>query len=228
MSGKRCKLVPEMEGPLARWYARQRATESQIKAVRQHAARLTDGLASGARVLEIAPGPGYLAIEIARLGRFGVAGLDISRTFIAIAHQNARQAGVNVEFRHGDAAAIPFEADSFDLIVCQAAFKNFALPLCALDEMHRVLRAGGTAVIQDLSKEASNADIDREVREMNLGRFNTFVTKLVLGTMLRRRAYTPAQFQHLVAASAFGSCDIRKDGIGFEVRVSKSPLKRAA
>ena len=69
MSGKRFKLVPEMEGPLARWYARQRATESQIKAVRQHAARLTDGLASGARVLEIAPGPGYLAIEIARLGR---------------------------------------------------------------------------------------------------------------------------------------------------------------
>jgi len=76
MYGKRFKLVPEMEGGIARWYARQRATESQIEGVRKDAARLTQGLPGGARVLEIAPGPGYLAVEIARLGRFHVTGLD--------------------------------------------------------------------------------------------------------------------------------------------------------
>jgi hypothetical protein len=46
--------------------------------------------------------------------------------------------------------------------------------------------------------------------------------------MLRRRAYTPTQFQHLVAESAFRSCDIRKDGIGLEVRLNKSALKKPA
>jgi ubiquinone/menaquinone biosynthesis C-methylase UbiE len=228
MSQKRFKLLPEMEGWMARWYARQRATESQLAADRKQATELTHGLPSGARVLEIAPGPGYLAIEIARLGRFEVTGLDISRTFVEIARENARKAGVTVDFRHGDAAAVPFETDSFDLVVCQGAFKNFTEPVCALDEMHRVLRPGGSAIIQDLSKDAANADINREVIAMKLGRFDALATRFMLETILRRRAYTPAQFERLVAESAFRACDIRKDGIGLEVRLKRSSLEKAA
>lgn len=228
MSGKRFKLVPEMEGRMARWYARQRGTESQMEVYRRQASELTGGLPSGAKVLEIAPGPGYLAVEMARLGRVRVSGLDISRTFVELASENARKAGVNIDFRHGDAASIPFETGSFDLIVCQAAFKNFAQPVGALDEMHRVLRAGGVAVIQDLSKDASNADIDQEVRRMKLSRFNAFTTKLVLGTMLRRRAYSAAQLEGLVAESSFRTCDVRKEGIGLEVRLKRSALEEAA
>ena len=189
---------------------------------------MTHGLPSSARVLEIAPGPGYLAIEIARLGRFEVTGLDVSRTFVEIGRENARKAGVTVDFRHGDAAAVPFEANSFDLVVCQAAFKNFIEPVCALDEMHRVLRPGGSAIIQDLSKDAANADIDREVIAMKLSRFNTLATRFMLETILRRRAYTPAQFERLVAESAFRTCDIRKDGIGLEVRLTRPSLEKAA
>jgi len=222
MNRKRFKLVPEMEGTLARWYARQRGTESQVKAWRNLASRLTEKLSNDAAVLEVAPGPGYLAIEMARLGRLYVAGLDISRTFVEIARENARQARVSVDFRHGDVAKIPWETGSFDLIVCQAAFKNFSQPLIALEEIHRVLRAGGMAVIQDLSRDASRAEIGREVTGMKLSWLNAFVTKLVLGTMLRRRAYSPARFERLVAESSFRACEIRKDGIGMEVRLRKS------
>jgi ubiquinone/menaquinone biosynthesis C-methylase UbiE len=221
MNRKRFKLVPEMEGTLARWYARQRGTESQVEAWRNLASRLTEKLSNDAAVLEVAPGPGYLAIEMARLGRLYVAGLDISRTFVEIARENARQAGVSVDFRHGDVAKIPWETGSFDLIVCQAAFKNFSQPLIALEEIHRVLRAGGAAVIQDLSRDASRAEIGREVTRMKLSWLNAFVTKLVLGTMLRRRAYSPARFERLVAESPFRACEIRKDGIGMEVRLRK-------
>ena len=142
--------LPEMEGIMARWYARQRGTPSQIEAWRKQAAQLTVGLPPGAAVLEVAPGPGYLAIETARLGRFHVTGLDISRTFVEIASEKARQAAVGVDSRHGDAAAMPFEPEAFDLIICQAAFKNFRRPVSALDEMHRVLRSGGVAVIHDM------------------------------------------------------------------------------
>lgn len=35
-----------------------------------------------AAVLEVAPGPGYFAVELAKLGRFHVTGLDVSRTFV--------------------------------------------------------------------------------------------------------------------------------------------------
>ena len=211
---------PEMEGPIARWYARVRGSQSQLEAYRKQAFQLTAGLRDGARVLEVAPGPGYLAIEMARPGRLQVTGLDISRTFVEIANANARRAGVTVEFRQGDVAQMPFETDSFDLIVCQAAFKNFTLPHRALAEIHRVLRAGGTAMIQDMSKDATHADIEREVNEMDLGRISTFTTKATL-EMLKRRAYAPSQFERLATDSPFKTCEISTEGIGLQVRLKK-------
>lgn len=215
---RRRLLLPEMEGITARWYARQRGTLSQIAVFREQAAQLTAGLPDGAGVLEVAPGPGYLAIEIARLGRFQVTGLDISRSMVAIAGENATAAGVGVDFRQGDATAMPFADESFDLIVCQAAFKNFRRPVSALNEMHRVLRPGGVAVVQDLRKDASAADIDQEVKSQKLGALNGFITKRILAR-LRNRAYSTLQFERLVAESSFPTCSINTDGIGLEVRL---------
>jgi len=212
--------APEMEGPIARWYARVRGSQSQLDAYRKQAFYCTGDLRDGARVLEVAPGPGYLAIEMARPGRLQVTGLDISHTFVEIANANARKAGVAVEFCQGDVAQMPFETDSFDLIVCQAAFKNFTLPRSALAEMYRVLRAGGTAVIQDMSRDATHTDIEREVNGMDLGRFSTLTTKATL-EMLKRRAYAPAQFERLASDSPFRTCEITSEGIGLEVRLKK-------
>jgi len=213
-------LLPEMEGMTARWYARQRGTPSQMALYREQAAQLTAGLPDDAAVLEVAPGPGYLAIEVAKLARFQVTGLDISRTMVEIARENATAAGVAVDFQHGDATAMPFAESSFDLIVCQAAFKNFRRPVIAFDEMHRVLRPGGLAVIQDMRKEATTADIDREVRSQDLGGVNGFITRRILAG-LRNRAYTTAQFERLVAESRFSACTIHSEGMGIEVRLRK-------
>src|SRR5438874_9793261 len=152
-----------MEGIIARWYAKIRSSGSQIEDWRKQAAQLTSGLPDGAEVLEVAPGPGYFAIEMARLGRFHVTGLDISHTFVEIARENARQAGASVDFQQGNASGMPFAEGSFDLIICQAAFKNFSQPAQAIDEMYRVLSGGGMAVIQDMWKEAPDATIRAEV-----------------------------------------------------------------
>lgn len=210
---------PEMEGPIARWYAKLRRSGNQLEEYRKQAAQLTEGVPAGAEVLEVAPGPGYLAIAMARQG-FHVSALDISRTFVQIGNDNAREAGVSIDFRQGDAAVMPFDAESFDLIVCQAAFKNFMHPASALDEMHRVLLSGGTAVIQDMSSDASHADIEEEVRKMQLGWWSSFTTKATL-EMLRRRAYSPVRFERLVAASPFRTSEITTQGIGLEVRLTK-------
>ena len=211
---------PEMEGSVARWYARVRGSDSQLALYRRQARELTEGLADGASVLEVAPGPGYLAIEMARLDKFRVTGLDISHTFVRIASDNARQAGVTVDFQQGDVARMPFESATFDLVVCQAAFKNFTLPHSALAEMHRVLRPGGTAVIQDMSHDATHEDIAREVDGMGLGRFSSFTTRATL-EMLKRRAYSPGRFASLAATSPFRTADITTRGIGLEVRLEK-------
>ncbi|MGD1052277.1 MAG: class I SAM-dependent methyltransferase [Candidatus Dormibacteria bacterium] len=213
--------LPEMEGRQARWYARTRGSATQMEVFRQDAARLTGGLPAGSAVLEVAPGPGYLAVEMARPGTLRVTGLDISRTMVELATESARAAGVSVDLRRGDVTAMPFEKDGFDLVVCQAAFKNFKQPVRALDEMHRVLRPGGLAVIQDMNRDASDAAVAAEVRGMKLGRVNAFMTRLILSRFLRRRAYSPARFRSLVALSAFPDCEISTEGMALEVRLRK-------
>src|SRR5258708_696580 len=147
-----------MEGIIATWYARN--TSNVVRGSRKCASAVADCIKPGARVLEVAPGPGYLAIAIAKMGDYSVSGLDISHSFVRIAAENARKAGVSVDFRHGDAAHMPFPDESFDCVVCRAAFKNFSDPVGALNEIHRVLAHAGRASIIDLPKDARPRAID--------------------------------------------------------------------
>ena len=71
-----------MEGWLARWYTRTRG--SDIEDFRQQAHAVAQRLGRG-QVLEVAPGPGFFSIELARLGDFEITGLDISQTLVQIA-----------------------------------------------------------------------------------------------------------------------------------------------
>src|SRR5277367_2685050 len=147
-----------MEGLIARWYARN--TGRNIGDFRRAAQEVVPQLPEGADVLEVAPGPGFWAIELARLGSYHVVGLDISKTFVRMATENAAKAGVAVTFREGNASAMPFDANSFDFVYCRAAFKNFSEPSAAIKEMYRVLKPGGTATIVDLRRDASPQSID--------------------------------------------------------------------
>jgi ubiquinone/menaquinone biosynthesis C-methylase UbiE len=216
--GKGYKGLP-LEGPLARWYAK--TTRKDLGEFRRLAETLAGRVGAGSAVLEVAPGPGYLAIELAKLGPYRVVGLDISRSFVSMAAENARRAGVPVDFRHGNAAAMPFDPDSFDFLVCRAAFKNFSEPVKALDEMHRVLKPGGEALIIDLRSDVRPAEIDACVNGMGLGRFDAFMTRLIFRHMLIKRAYTSDQFREMAAASRFGSCAIQQASIGLEVTLRK-------
>ena len=155
-----------MEGRVARWYARTRGTESQIADWRGQAEEATRDLSPGADVLEVAPGPGYFAIEMAKLGRIHGSALDISRTFVAIMGENARRARADVAVRLGDASHLPFGDASFDLVIGPMAFKNFRCPQAAVDVMFRVLRPGGIARIQDMRRGVTDAAIQSEVRTM--------------------------------------------------------------
>jgi len=210
---------PAMEGWIARWYDRNAARRAEY--FRAVAAQIAARTKPGARVLEVAPGPGYLAIELAKPGALDVAGLDISRSFVRIAQRNAARAGVSVDFQHGDAAHMPFPDASFDVLVCTAAFKNFSDPKGALDEFHRVLRPGGEASIHDLRKEASLAEIDAEVRHMGLSALSAVMTRWIFRHLLLRNAYARAAVERLAARSRFERWQLGEAGIGFELRLHK-------
>jgi ubiquinone/menaquinone biosynthesis C-methylase UbiE len=208
-----------MEGIIATWYARN--TANDVRGTRKLASSIADRLKLGARVLEVAPGPGYLAIEIAKMGDYRVTGLDISHSFVRIASENARKAGVSVDFRHGDAAHMPFLDESFDFVVCRAAFKNFSDPVGALNEIHRVLMPDSQASIIDLRKDASLADIDDEVAGMHMSAMNAKLTKWTFRNMLLKNAYTREAIDAMVSQSRFEKGEVLQDGIGFELRLTK-------
>ena len=208
-----------MEGPIATWYARN--TRSRIEEQRELAHRIADGVPAGGRVLEVAPGPGYLSIELAKLGKCEVTGLDISESFVKIERQNAAEAGVKVDFNHGDATTMPFDDNRFDFAVCVAAFKNFTQPVRALNEFYRVLKPGGTALIVDLRRDASVQDIDQEVKKMKLDPVNSFITRVTFRQFLLKNAYTRAEIEVLVAQTNFKRCDVQSDLIGMEIRLKK-------
>ncbi len=207
-----------MEGLVATWYARTTGRDrTRFEEVARHVAERTR---PGGRVLEVAPGPGYLAIELARRA-YAVTALDISRSFVRIARDNAARAGVVVDVRHGDAACMPFDDAWFDYVVSVAAFKNFTDPVGAIDQMYRVLRPGGVASIFDLRRDAPLEEIEAEVGRMHLSSWNARVTRWTFRFMLLRRAYTPAQLEDLAARSRFGRGEVICRGIGCELRLTR-------
>ncbi|HTB85090.1 MAG TPA: class I SAM-dependent methyltransferase [Candidatus Sulfotelmatobacter sp.] len=210
-----------MEGFLARWYAK--STQRDLDDFRRQAAEIAAQLAPRSQVLEVAPGPGYFAIELARRGDFRITGLDISHTFVEIARADAKKQSVAVDFRQGNASAMPFEAGVFDFIFCRAAFKNFSQPVEAMNEMHRVLKPGGKAMIVDLRKDVSLEEINAYVKSSGRNWFDSLLTRWIFRSFLIKRAYTTQNFQDMAHQSRFGRCTIDANSIGLNVRFEKSP-----
>lgn len=96
------------------------------------------GTKKGLRVLDVATGPGYVA-GVAATREAQVVGVDLSPAMLALARQHYPA----VELKEADAAALPFEDGSFDIVVMNFGLPHFAYPERALAEAQRVLRAGG-------------------------------------------------------------------------------------
>src|SRR6516165_5606718 len=208
-----------MNGAVARWYAS--LTKRSMDDFTALARRTAEQIPADASVLEVAPGPGYFAIELAKLGNYQITGLDISETFVGIARANAAKAGVRVDFCHGNASKMPFANESFNFLLCRAAFKNFSEPQHALEEMHRVLTPAGQALIIDLRKDAPQKSINQAVNDLNLGTVNGILTKLTFRFMLLKRAYTKSEFEDMISRTKFSDIKIQEDLMGFEILLSR-------
>ncbi|HUN42785.1 MAG TPA: class I SAM-dependent methyltransferase [Acetobacteraceae bacterium] len=203
-----------MEGAVARWY--QKNTAKDMEEFRRLAGRIASQLAAGSAVLEVAPGPGFLAVELARRG-FAVTGLDISRTFVDLASKNARRANVDARFQQGNASRMPFPDRTFDFLVCRAAFKNFSDPIGALNEMQRVLKPGCRGLIIDLRRDAALAEIAAYVDGLGVSLFNRLVMKLVFRYMLLPRAWRTDDFARMLEQIPFRHTEIVRSAIGMDV-----------
>jgi arsenite methyltransferase len=132
------------------------------------------GLRGDERVLDVGCGRGAVLLQVARLVPRGHAvGIDIWRTqdqsgnSVGAARRNAELEGVadRVELNTADMTAMPFEDDSFDLVLSSLATHNVSggeNRRRAIDEATRVLKPGGRLVIADIAHTARYAARLRE------------------------------------------------------------------
>ncbi|MEI6536171.1 MAG: class I SAM-dependent methyltransferase [Verrucomicrobiaceae bacterium] len=124
------ELKDETQSPLdLPWY------ESVWRNIKNH---------PGGAVLEIGCGRGRFAIWLAKeMPQFRVTGLDFSQAAIELAKQSAASQQAGVRFIQGDAEALPFENNSFDLVISCECMEHVANPRMMAKEMARVLKPGG-------------------------------------------------------------------------------------
>jgi len=108
-------------------------------------------LRPGMHILDVSSGRGTQALFYAREFGVDVTGIDIAEDMLHTATQQARQAGLadRVRFRQGDSQFLPFDADSFDVVINECAVGIPDDSQKVLDEMARVTRPGGVVAIHE-------------------------------------------------------------------------------
>jgi len=103
------------------------------------------------RVLEVGCGAGHLLARVPAGRRFGV---DLSHVLL----QRARgRLGADAALAQGDAIEWPFPSDTFERVYCSEVLEHLPDPATALDEIRRVLKVGGVAVLSVPNESLINA-----------------------------------------------------------------------
>jgi demethylmenaquinone methyltransferase/2-methoxy-6-polyprenyl-1,4-benzoquinol methylase len=98
----------------------------------------------GAHVLDVAAGPGNVAVELVRQGAEQVTALDLSFNML---WEGAKRGHVGIAWVNSDALALPFADGTFDAVTISFGLRNVPDPEAALAEFARVTRPGGRVVV---------------------------------------------------------------------------------
>lgn len=137
-------------------------------------------IAPGWRVVEVGSGSGVVARDLATLvgPRGHVTGIDRSRVVLAAARRRAREERLDgrLEFRLGDAAALPLRTGRFDCALAVTVLLHVARPQAMLRELVRVTRPGGVVGLQD--QDFGTQVLDHPDRELTRRIFEGVTARL--------------------------------------------------
>ncbi|MFT5641342.1 MAG: demethylmenaquinone methyltransferase/2-methoxy-6-polyprenyl-1,4-benzoquinol methylase [Cyclobacteriaceae bacterium] len=104
-------------------------------------------------ILDIATGTGDFAIEALSLNPDKIIGVDISEGMLAVGRKKMIKKNIkNIEMVSGDSEGLQFEDNKFDAVIVAFGVRNFEHLEKGLEDMFRVLKPGGKAVILEFSK----------------------------------------------------------------------------
>lgn len=135
-----------------------RLTQGMVADDRRAALRAFIGLTPEDELLDVACGPGSLALDLApHIAR--ATGYDITPAMLDQARAAQAERGIaNVEWVLGDAAGLPFPDAAFSVVGSSAAFHHFEQPRQILAEMMRVCRPGGRVVVLDVTPDPDKTE----------------------------------------------------------------------
>ena len=208
-----------IKGAFTRWYDKN-TRENRIGEMQEYAKEVKKHLKSNAKVLEVAPGPGYFSIELAKMGNYNITGMDISTDFVKICKTNAERENVKINFVQGNVSEMSFEDKTFDFIFCSAAFKNFKEPDKALNEMYRVLKHKGTILIIDMNHDVSKENLNEEAEKISKSGLERWFMKTTFKA-LSKGAYSKNELEDMIKQTSYKKYEIKESGISLYIYLYK-------
>ena len=98
------------------------------------------------KLLDVGCGTGNVLMKLVENNNIELYGLDLSEKMIDVAKKNL---GNSADLKVGDSECMPWENNTFDVIVCNASFHHYPNPDKTLLEMKRILKSNGTLIIGD-------------------------------------------------------------------------------
>lgn len=185
-------------------FTRQAASFARLPSHEESTELLLDmaGVSGETEMLDVACGPGMVACAAAR--RVGsarsVTGIDLTPAMIEQARSLQAKLGLsNLEWRIGEAAALPFPEASFDAVTTRYSFHHFPDPDLVLTELVRVARPGARIAIADMVlPRTQSAAYDRMERLRDPSHVRTLsredLVALAIGAGLRELRCTDYRF----------------------------------
>jgi ubiquinone/menaquinone biosynthesis C-methylase UbiE len=124
-------------------------------------------------LLDIGTGPGWLLLKLYQQSpAMRLVGIDVSASMVGKAQENLAAAGLSkvIEIREGNAVSLPFAGNFFDIVVSTGSIHHWKDPTAALNDIYRVLKPGGYAIIYDLVSDTpacALAEMKREFGNLN-------------------------------------------------------------
>lgn len=137
------------------------------------------------RILDVGTGTGSISLILSALGH-DVSGVDLSPGMLSVCERKAVERGLSLDLKVGDAEALPYPDNSFDVITSRWVLWTLLQPSVAIQEWKRVLRPGGRILAFDVK---THDNLNQSVSQTIKGHISKFLISVQDGRKLDSYLY---------------------------------------